>query len=57
MSDAPGQKPTICNEIVDLVSELCHDPQSVFKERHNDQESAKGGQISTHRLDLWLLRV
>lgn len=43
-------------QIGELVAPLCDDAQSIFEERHNDEEAANGGNVSGKRenISLWL---
>lgn len=50
MSDSPWQEPTIGNEIINLISELCHDSQGVFEKCHDNQKPSKGRQVSDSRI-------
>ena len=46
VSNPPRQESTICNEIINLISELSYNPQSVLKKRDDDQKSSKRRQVS-----------
>jgi len=33
-------------EVVELIAPLCYYPQGILEERHDDEETANGGQIA-----------